>query len=69
MAPFGRDSLIVGLQTFHAEPARAMTTLRVLAALQGEREDPERDEEPGKMLREMRYGEMARLREVPHTPY
>ncbi|CAA9587070.1 MAG: Glycogen debranching enzyme (Alpha-1,6-glucosidase) [uncultured Thermomicrobiales bacterium] len=69
VAPFGRDSLIVGLQTFHAAPERAATTLRVLAALQGTEIDEERDEEPGKILHEMRYGEMARRREVPHTPY
>ncbi|MDP9362666.1 MAG: amylo-alpha-1,6-glucosidase [Chloroflexota bacterium] len=69
VAPFGRDSLIVGLQTYHSAPARAAATLRVLAALQGTEVDPDRDEEPGKILHEMRHGEMARLGEVPHTPY
>lgn len=69
VAPFGRDSLIIGLQTFHTEPARAATTLRVLASLQGTKVDAEHDEEPGKILHEMRYGEMARLAEIPHTPY
>lgn len=69
VAPFGRDSLIIGLQTFHSEPARAATTLRVLAALQGTKVDAELEEEPGKILHEMRYGEMARLGEIPHTPY
>ncbi len=69
VAPFGRDSLIVGLQTLHLAPGRAASTLRVLAALQGVREDPVTEEEPGKILHEMRYGEMARLREIPHTPY
>ncbi len=69
VAPFGRDSLIVGLQTLHLAPRRAAATLRVLAAHQGDRVDPFRDEEPGKILHEVRYGEMARLREIPHTPY
>ena len=69
VAPFGRDSLIVGLQTVHFEPRRTEATLRVLAALQGSKDDPWRDEEPGKILHEIRYGEMARRGEVPHTPY
>ncbi|MGH2562162.1 MAG: amylo-alpha-1,6-glucosidase [Thermomicrobiales bacterium] len=69
VAPFGRDSLIVGLQTLHQFPERAAGTLRLLGALQGVKERPDRGEEPGKILHEMRYGEMARLGEVPHTPY
>jgi len=69
VAPFGRDSLITGLQTLHLAPERAIGTLRVLAALQGTEIDPPREEEPGKILHEMRYGEMARLHEVPHSPY
>jgi len=69
VAPFGRDSLIVGLQTVHLAPRRAAGTLRILAALQGEKVDPFREEEPGKILHEVRYGEMARLGEIPHTPY
>jgi glycogen debranching enzyme len=69
VAPFGRDSLIAGLQTLHLAPERAIGTLRVLAALQGTKVDPVREEQPGKILHEMRYGEMARLKEVPHTPY
>jgi glycogen debranching enzyme len=69
VAPFGRDSLIVGLQTLHLQPESAIGTLRVLAALQGARVDPETEEEPGKILHEMRYGEMARTHEIPHRPY
>ena len=69
VAPFGRDSLITGLQTLRLMPEGAIGTLRVLAALQGDKVDPEREEEPGKILHEMRYGEMARLKEIPHTPY
>jgi glycogen debranching enzyme len=69
VAPFGRDSLIVGLQTLHVAPGRAIETLRTLGALQGAKVDFFREEAPGKILHEMRYGEMARLGEVPHTPY
>jgi glycogen debranching enzyme len=69
VAPFGRDSLIVGLQTLMFNPKMASATLRVLARYQGTKEDPWREEQPGKILHEMRFGEMARLHMVPHTPY
>jgi glycogen debranching enzyme len=69
VAPFGRDSLIVGLQTLHLHPEAAIQTLQFLATLQGSKVDSFTDEEPGKILHEMRYGEMARMREVPHLPY
>ena len=69
VAPFGRDCLITGLQTLHVAPRRAMATLYTLASLQGKNLDPWRDEEPGKILHEMRYGEMARLKEIPYAPY
>jgi glycogen debranching enzyme len=49
---FGRDSLITALQVLPARPEVAAATLRALAALQGRREDPETDEEPGKILHE-----------------
>lgn len=69
VAPFGRDSLIAALQTLHLAPSRAVETLQTLAALQGQTVDAFREEEPGKILHEMRYGEMARLGQIPHTPY
>jgi len=69
IAPFGRDSLIVGLQTMHAYPDRVAATLRTLAALQATEEDPWREAQPGKILHEMRYGDMARTGQIPHTPY
>jgi glycogen debranching enzyme len=69
IAPFGRDSLIVALQTMHVYPDRAASTLRVLAALQGTKDDPWREEEPGKIPHEMRYGDMARSGQAPHSPY
>lgn len=69
IAPFGRDSLIVAMQTLHAYPERSAATLRTLAALQGANEDLFREEEPGKILHEVRYGHLARTRQIPHTPY
>jgi glycogen debranching enzyme len=51
-ALFGRDSLICALQVLPARPEMAEATLRALAALQGRAEDPETDEEPGKILHE-----------------
>jgi glycogen debranching enzyme len=53
-ALFGRDSLITSLQVMPERPDVARATLRVLAAMQGTREDPETDEEPGKMIHEYR---------------
>ena len=66
---FGRDSIFSAFQTLmlNAEPAR--NTLRVLAAYQGRQVDPWRYEEPGKILHEVRQGELAGAGYVPHTPY
>lgn len=66
---FGRDSLVTALQTLAYAPSIANETLRVLASYQGEKLDPWRDEQPGKILHELRIGEFARLGEIPHTPY
>jgi glycogen debranching enzyme len=68
-ALFGRDSLITASQTLMLNPAIARETLVILAAYQGKVEDEWREEEPGKILHELRMGEMARCQEVPHTPY
>ncbi len=67
--PFGRDSLIAGFEALVAAPEVARDALRFLARLQGEQDDPSRDEEPGKIPHEIRFGEMAAAGEVPHTPY
>jgi glycogen debranching enzyme len=67
--PFGRDALLAGYEAMLAAPEVARDALRFLARLQGTREDPDRDEEPGKIPHEIRFGEMARAGEVPHTPY
>lgn len=66
---FGRDSLIVGLQTLAWNPDLAAGILRLLARYQGTRDDAWRDEEPGKILHELRTGELARTGAIPHTPY
>jgi glycogen debranching enzyme len=66
---FGRDSIIASLQTLPLQPAIARETLRYLARRQGVREDPYTEEQPGKILHELRRGEMARSGEIPHVPY
>jgi glycogen debranching enzyme len=68
-ALFGRDSLITAYECMGTNPDLAWDVLRGLAALQGKQEDPEREEEPGKILHEVRVGEMAAAGEIPHTPY
>jgi glycogen debranching enzyme len=69
MALFGRDSIITSYQALPFQPRLALTTLEALAALQATEFDDFRDAEPGKILHELRCGELARLGEVPHSPY
>ena len=69
MTMFGRDSIFTSLQSLPFVPELAATTLRVLGEWQGTRLDDFRDEDPGRILHEMRYGEMAAFEERPHTPY
>ncbi|MDJ0691568.1 MAG: amylo-alpha-1,6-glucosidase [Xenococcaceae cyanobacterium MO_188.B32] len=66
---FGRDSLISAWQTLSLDPQIAKNTLAILAQYQGKTKDDWREEEPGKILHELRLGEMARCGEIPHTPY
>ncbi|MBE9177837.1 amylo-alpha-1,6-glucosidase [Oculatella sp. LEGE 06141] len=68
-ALFGRDSIIAAAQTLILDPSIARQTLIILAHYQGKTYDEWREEEPGKILHELRLGEMARCQEVPHTPY
>jgi glycogen debranching enzyme len=67
--PFGRDSLITSMQTLSLRPSIAAGTLRFLARHQGIENNDFRDEQPGKILHEIRLGELAKLQRVPHSPY
>ncbi|MDO3703869.1 glycogen debranching N-terminal domain-containing protein [Micromonospora sp. C28SCA-DRY-2] len=69
MTLFGRDSIITSLQLLPYLPELIPPTALILAGLQGHRLDDFRDEEPGKILHELRYGEMAGFEEQPHSPY
>jgi glycogen debranching enzyme len=66
---FGRDSIIAASQVLMLDPQIARETLTILAQYQGRTDDDWRDEQPGKILHEIRFGEMARCQEIPHTPY
>jgi glycogen debranching enzyme len=69
MTMFGRDSIFTSLQALPFTPELAATTLRALGERQGTRIDDFRDEDPGRILHEMRYGEMTAFEERPHSPY
>ena len=69
MTMFGRDSIFTSLQALPFTPELAATTLRALGDWQGSRVDDFRDEDPGRILHEMRYGEMTAFEERPHSPY
>ena len=66
---FGRDAIIAASQILILDPKIARETLMVLAQYQGKVDDEWREEQPGKILHELRMGEMARCQEIPHTPY
>lgn len=67
--PFGRDSIITSLQTLVMNPKIARGTLRTLTRFQGKEFNEDREEEPGKIMHEIRSGELAHLNLIPHTPY
>jgi glycogen debranching enzyme len=69
MALFGRDSLITSFQALPYLPGLAATTLRVLAARQATRRDDFHEQEPGKILHELRFGELTARGQRPHSPY
>jgi len=68
VALFGRDSLIASLQNALVYPEFACTALDVLGSLQAIERDDYRDAEPGKIMHELRRGELAHFKLVPHTP-
>jgi glycogen debranching enzyme len=69
VAPFGRDALLTSSEALLLNPGLARDALMVLAKLQARADDPWRDAEPGKIMHELRVGELAGLGTVPHTPY
>ncbi|MDC3957040.1 amylo-alpha-1,6-glucosidase [Polyangium jinanense] len=69
MALFGRDSLITSYQALPFLPELAATSLVVLGGRQGRECDDFRDEEPGKILHELRFGELTAFAERPQSPY
>jgi glycogen debranching enzyme len=68
-APFGRELAFVGLETLLLDLRWASGAVDFLQARQGSHENAFRDEQPGKILHELRRGELAGLKAVPHTPY
>jgi glycogen debranching enzyme len=69
MTVFGRDSILTSIQALPFTPELAQSTLRTLAGRQGRYVDDFRDEEPGKIIHEERFGEMTAFLERPHSPY
>lgn len=69
MCLFGRDTLISSMQALPVNPSLALGTLALLGARQARGFDAWRDAEPGKILHELRQGELAHFRRIPHTPY
>lgn len=69
VALFGRDSLIASLQNVAVYPDFARGVLDVLGSHQAAENDAYRDAEPGKILHELRLGELAHFKAIPHSPY
>jgi glycogen debranching enzyme len=69
MALFGRDSLITSYQMLPFKPELAGATLRALAEAQGKKEVELTEEEPGRILHELRFGELTHFHERPQAPY
>ena len=68
-AVFGRDSAITSWQLLPYSKRLARETINVLAKYQGTKENPRTEESPGRIMHEIRFGELARNNQIPHTPY
>jgi len=66
---FGRDGIITAMEMLWVEPLLAKGVLEFLANTQAIEVDPEREAQPGKILHELRHGEMANLNEIPFARY
>jgi len=66
---FGRDSLIVSLQNMMVHAPFALGALKKLSQFQATEMDDYHDAEPGKIPHEIRFGELAHFKKIPHTPY
>ncbi len=69
VATFGRDALLAASMLLPHHPEVAEGVLRYLATYQGQKNDPVTAEAPGKIMHELRYGELTRLGKVPFGPY
>ena len=69
VAPFGREMAFVGLETLLLDLRWARAAVSFLARRQGTADNAFREEQPGKIMHELRRGELAAIRAVPHTPY
>lgn len=67
--PFGRDQLVTALETLQFAPQLSKQVIDFLAAHQGRQLNASTEEAPGRIMHELRRGEMARLKEIPFTPY
>ena len=68
-APFGRELLLVGLETLLLDLRWSEAAVGFLGRHQGVHDSAFREEQPGKIMHELRRGELAGLRAIPHTPY
>ncbi len=68
-APFGREMAFVGLETLLLDLRWAKSAVSFLSRRQGTADNAFREEQPGKIMHELRRGELAAVRAVPHTPY